>query len=316
MQHDWRGNDEPVPANRAAPAFSSIVRWCPLPIASRPAALNNTKRYLDLLELCLCGLIYHDPPRGHGGGSGFHLDIRTEGKDWPSVAHTMIGRVRLSHLRRAVEQVLAEGIPGDFIEAGVWRGGACIMMRAVLAAYGVSDRRVHLADSFRGLPVPDVANYPSDKGLDFSIYEELAISRHDVEEAFRRYELLDDQVRFHEGWFKDSLPALSNETFALIRLDGDLYESTWTSLVELYPRLSPGGFAIIDDYHCIAACKEAVDAYRHQFGISAPLMDVDWNSAFWRKPALTHSAGPAYGAGKLTLLRQRIARRIKRLLPH
>jgi O-methyltransferase len=128
--------------------------------------------------------------------------------------------------------------------------------------------------------------------------------------------LLDGQVRFHEGWFKDSLPALGEETFALIRLDGDLYESTWTSLVELYPRLSPGGFAIIDDYHCISACQEAVDTYRRQFGISAPLVDIDWNSAFWRKPSPTPGAGLTDDTAKLSLLGRRIARRIKRLVPH
>ncbi len=260
---------------------------------SDPAAVRSTKLYLDLLELCLCNLIYRDPPRGHsdthilrprGAGAGFDEGIRNEGKDWPSVAHTMIGRERLSHLRRAAEQVLQEGIPGDFIEAGVWRGGACIMMRGVLAAYGVADRAVHVADSFCGLPAPDTANFPADAGLNFYQFEELAISRADVEEAFRRYELLDGQVRFHEGWFKDTLPGLGDERFALIRLDGDLYESTWTALKELYPRLSPGGFAILDDYRVIAACRDAADEYRRQNGISAPMVDIDWNSAYWRKP--------------------------------
>jgi hypothetical protein len=252
---------------------------------------HNKKRYLDLLELCLCNLIYGDPPRGHGEGYGFNETIRTEGKDWPSVAHTMIGRVRLSHLRRTVEQVLEEGVPGDFIEAGVWRGGACIMMRGVLAAHGVNDRIVCLADSFHGLPPPDAVNFPADAGLDFHKYEELAISKAEVEEAFRRYDLLDEQVRFHEGWFKDTLPRLGDQRFALIRLDGDLYESTWTALTELYPRLSPNGFTIVDDYFSISACQQAVDDYRKKCRITAPMVQIDWNSAFWRKPGLNSAAG-------------------------
>src|SRR5437764_1549647 len=102
----------------------------------------------------------------------------------------MIGRHRLHHLREACETVLREDIAGDFIETGVWRGGACIMMRAVLAAHDVIDRVVHVADSFRGLPSPDSVNYPADAGFDFTVHPELAVSRASVEGAFRRYGLL------------------------------------------------------------------------------------------------------------------------------
>jgi O-methyltransferase len=242
-------------------------------------------RYLDLLELCLCGLIYRD---GHRGGSGveqaFDAERRDKGQDWPQVAHTMIGRVRLSHLRRAVERVLDEGIPGDFIETGVWRGGACILMRGVLAVRGVTGRIVHVADSFCGLPPPDAAHYLADTGSRLHLHPELAVPRAEVEEAFRRYGLLDGQVRFHEGWFKDTLPRLAGERFALIRLDGDMYESTWTALTALYPRLSPGGFAVIDDYGCFEACRSAVDNYRAMCGIVAPIERIDWGGVFWRKP--------------------------------
>jgi O-methyltransferase len=74
----------------------------------------------------------------------------------------MLGPQRLRVLRQLVEATLREGIPGDYIETGIWRGGACILMRAVLAAYGVGDRRVICADSFDGLPPPDAARYPPD----------------------------------------------------------------------------------------------------------------------------------------------------------
>lgn len=242
--------------------------------------------YLDLLELCLCNLIYQDGPRGMGmDGAPFDPALRNEGRDWPALAHTMIGRVRLSHLRGLVERVLRENVPGDFIETGVWRGGACVMMRGVLAAYDVIDRVVHVADSFRGVPPPDPANYPADATLAFHVHPELAISRATVEETFRRYGLLDGQVRFHEGWFKDTLPRLGDERFAIVRLDGDLYESTWTALTELYPRLNPGGFTVIDDYGCIPACRAAVDEYRARFGITASIIPIDWTGVFWRKPA-------------------------------
>ena len=255
-------------------------------LRSRVATLETggaARRYLDLLELCLLDLIYRDGHRGWGVEQAFDAERRHKGQDWPRAAHTMIGRVRLSHLRRSVERVLDEGIPGDFIEAGVWRGGACILIRGILAVRGVTDRIVHLADSFCGLPPPDAAGYPADAGSIFHQYSELAVPRAEVEEAFRRYELLDSQVRFHEGWFKDTLPGLADERFALIRLDCDMYESTWTALSELYPRLSPGGFAVIDDYHCFESCKLAVDRYRAMHGIVAPIEQIDWSGVFWRK---------------------------------
>jgi O-methyltransferase len=251
---------------------------------ARPQAKDAAGLYLDLLELCLCNLIYRDGSRTMGVERDFNSELRDNGMDWPLAAHTMIGRVRLSHLRRSVEHVLEEGIPGDLIETGVWRGGACILMRGVLAAHGVTDRIVHVADSFCGLPPPDPTRYPADTNFTLHEHPELAIPRAEVEEAFRRYELLDHQVRFHEGWFKDTLPRLGGERFALIRLDGDMYESTWTALTELYPRLSPGGFAVIDDYGCFEACRSAVEDYRGRYGVVAPIEPIDWGGAFWRKP--------------------------------
>lgn len=242
------------------------------------------QRYLDLLELCLCGLIYQDGHRGWGLEKPFDAELRNTGRDWPQSAHTMIGRGRLAHLRRCVEFVLDEGISGDFIEAGVWRGGACILMRGILAARGVTDRIVHLADSFEGLPPPDAAAYPADAHSAFHEYPELAVPLAEVTETFRRYNLLDGQVRFHKGWFRDTLPNLGDARFALVRLDGDMYESTWISLSELYPRLSPGGLLIIDDYGCVDACRSAVDDYRQMNRIVTPIHEIDWSAVFWRKP--------------------------------
>src|SRR5262249_46842583 len=163
-------------------------------------------------------------------------------QDWPLVAHTMIGRLRLSHLRRSVERVLDEGIPGDFIEAGVWRGGACILMRGVLAGGGGPRPPGPFAGRFfwgsppppPHPPPPNAPTSPADAGSTLHQPPELAVPRSEVEQAFDRYGLLDDQVRFHEGLFKATLPRLGDARFALIRLDGDLYESTWIALRELY----------------------------------------------------------------------------------
>jgi O-methyltransferase len=240
--------------------------------------------YLDLLKRCLTNFIYRDRGRMFEGDvRDFDLRQRSEGMDWPERAHTMIGAKRLDSLQYCVEDVLERGVPGDLIETGVWRGGACILMRGVLAARGVRDRVVWVADSFRGLPPPDAARYPQDAGLNFSQHAELAVSLEQVKENFRRYDLLDDQVRFLEGWFRDTLPGAPIERLAVLRLDGDLYESTMDALTHLYPRLEQGGYAIIDDYGDVPACRQAVADYRAAHRITEEIVPIDWSGALWRK---------------------------------
>ena len=219
------------------------------------------------------------------GKSPFGLRKRELGLDWPAEAETMIGMQRLTSLQHCVETVLTDDIPGDLIECGVWRGGACILMRAVLAAYEDEMRCVWVADSFAGVPRPDPANYKADKsiGMRFDLAASiLAVSEKEVRANFERYGLLDDQVRFLPGWFKDTLPDAPIDRLSVLRLDGDLYESTIQALDALYPRLSPGGFCIVDDY-VIKACRQAVTDYRAKHRISAEIVDIDGSSALWRK---------------------------------
>jgi O-methyltransferase len=218
-------------------------------------------------------------------GTGlFDQRNRELGLDWPAEAETMIGMQRLTSLQHCVETVLAEDIPGDLIECGVWRGGACILMRAVLAAYGDETRSVWLADSFQGVPPGDPANYKADKGLRLDRYAGiLGVSEAEVRANFQRYGLLDEQVRFLPGWFKDTLHDAPIDRIAVLRLDGDLYESTIQALDALYPRLSPGGFCIIDDYHDMKPCEQAVTDYRAKHGVSGDIIDIDPHAALWRK---------------------------------
>ncbi len=240
--------------------------------------------YLDAMERILCNTIYADVRIDPGPSSGtYDARTREEGRDWPERAHTMIGVRRLHHLRMCAERVLRDGVPGDFIEAGVWRGGASIMMRAVLEAYGVRDRRVWLADSFRGLPAPNAEKYPADAGLHLEVYPELAVALEEVKRNFGAHALLDERVRFVEGWFADTLHTVPADAFAIIRLDGDLYESTIDALGALYSRLSAGGFAIVDDYGGIPACRAAVDDFRRRNGIDEAIEPIDWTGVCWRK---------------------------------
>ena len=217
------------------------------------------------------------------GKTPFGKRIRELGLDWPTEAETMIGMRRLTSLQQCVETVIAERVPGDLVECGVWRGGACILMRAVLAAYGDKTRSVWLCDSFAGVPPPDPENYAIDKWSQlFRFAPVLAVSQEQVKANFERYGLLDDQVRFVPGWFKDTLHDAPIESISVLRLDGDLYESTIEALDGLYPRLSPRGFCIIDDYN-LAACRQAVTDYRETHGISAEIVDIDGSGVFWRK---------------------------------
>jgi hypothetical protein len=156
-------------------------------------------------------------------------------------------------------------------------------MKSILAAYGVRDRRVWVADSFQGLPVPDGVNFPQDIPEDLSSFDELAVSQEQVKANFARYDLLDDQVQFLEGWFKDTLPTAPVESLAVLRLDGDYYESTIQILESLYHKVSPGGFVIVDDYGCIEACRQAVTDFRTANGIDDPIVKVDWTGVYWRR---------------------------------
>jgi O-methyltransferase len=208
---------------------------------------------------------------------------REVGGDWPSEAETMIGLRRLTDLARCVAQVVADNIPGDVIETGVWRGGACILMRGVLAALGETQRKVWVADSFAGLPKPDVGRYPADEGDTHWSVKELAVGLDEVRGNFMRYELLDEQVHFLKGWFAETLPAAPISTLSVLRVDGDMYGSTIEVLESLYPKLSVGGFCVIDDYGAVAGCRDAVSDFRNDRGIDEPMVEIDWTGVVWRR---------------------------------
>ena len=227
------------------------------------ADARGRELYLDAMKRSLLDLIYENDPKGRAA--------RIDGTDWPSRAMTMIGQRRLDNLETLSDDVIANDVAGDMIETGAWRGGATIFMRAILKSYGVTDRVVWVADSFEGLPPPNPRRYPADAEYNLNEQEELAVSLPVVRENFRRYDLLDDQVRFLKGWFKDTLPDAPIKRLAILRLDGDLYESTMDALVSLYPKLSIGGYIIVDDYGALEPCRQAVHDYRQEHGITEPI---------------------------------------------
>jgi O-methyltransferase len=207
-----------------------------------------------------------------------------DGTFWPVRAHSMIGMKRLDNLQFCIETVLRDRIPGDLIETGVWRGGACIFMRAVLAAHGDQVRSVWVADSFQGLPPPSPEKYAADLNDTWYTFDALAVSLEEVQANFRRYNLLDEQVRFLKGWFKDTLPTAPIDRLAVLRLDGDMYESTIQALEALYDKLSPGGFVIVDDYF-LQPCAQAIHDFRNAHGITDLIIDIDGLGSYWRRSA-------------------------------
>jgi O-methyltransferase len=207
---------------------------------------------------------------------------RQKGLDWPLLAETMIGLQRLDNLQACVEDVISNNVPGDLIETGVWRGGATIFMRAILKAYGVADRNVWVADSFEGLPPPDAEKYPADYGDVHHKATFLRISLEQVKGNFKKYNLLDDQVRFLKGWFRDTLPGAPIDRLAVMRLDGDMYESTMDALTALYPKLSVKGYVIIDDY-ILEGCRRAVHDFRVARGITDEIKDIDGTGVYWQR---------------------------------
>jgi O-methyltransferase len=274
----------------------------------------NDKPYIDLLKMVLIdmhrlNLVEHKPIKNNHtswkrkalyslnkfiakGTKGkfvisevqeYNRELRVNGLDWPTYADSMIGLKRMNNIEFCFNQVIQDGIVGDFIETGVWRGGSTIFMAALLKENKISDRKVWVADSFEGLPKPNEEKYIHDKGDPHYLYKELAISIDTVKDNFRKYDLLGDNIVFLKGWFKDTLPTAPIEKLSIIRLDGDMYESTMDGLVNLYPKLSKGGYIIIDDWGAVKACQQAVIDYRNENGISEEINEIDGIGVYWQK---------------------------------
>jgi hypothetical protein len=249
--------------------------------------MTPTDLYLDLLKRVITDTVRQPEPHADAGSSRGALNLL---RYMQGPAITMLPIARLDQLRACIENVLRDGVAGDLIETGVWRGGATVLMRATLKAHGVADRRVWVADSFEGLPEPDATRFPKEAAAHNGpvvreAFKHLAVGLEEVRANFDRFGLLDSQVCFLKGWFKDTLPTAPIERLAVLRLDGDYYESTRDCLVNLYDRLSPGGYLIVDDYgeDTWTYCRAAVDDFRAQRGIGEPLLQVDRACWYWRK---------------------------------
>jgi hypothetical protein len=273
------------------------------PKARRPGPDTESLRvaYLDLLKLCLCDLAgtgtmsVARTQQGHLMSrelAGDQRRLRAAGMDWPLHGMTMVGLKRLDDLQACVESVIRDSVVGDLIEAGAWRGGASLLMRATLDTLGAGDRTVFVADSFQGFPeASGDLSERYDLSLDLAGCDFLAVPLEEVEDSFARLGC-ERGVAFIPGFFQDTLPTLAGRRWSIIRLDGDTYDATWSGMESLYSGLSVGGYVIVDDYLVLDPCREAIDDYRRAHGISEPIEEVDWNCVRWRKEAEGASATP------------------------
>eukprot|EP00667_Euglena_gracilis_P015690 EG_transcript_16352 len=231
---------------------------------------------------------------------GFHTAAfpgLLDGSKWPpeQARHvlSMAGLRRLNNVQSLLEDVVFRGVPGDFIETGVWRGGICLVAAAVFRAYGqFPQRNVWLADSFEGLP-------PSTWDIDRKFHEgmdDLPMLKDNsmaaVQRSFKGYDLLNDNIKWLPGYFNETLPKAKKQwtAFAVIRLDGDLYQSVYESFVHLYPLLSRGGYVIVDDYWDWVGARMATETYMKEQRIKARVFPVyhapgeEIRGAWFQKP--------------------------------
>jgi O-methyltransferase len=205
---------------------------------------------------------------------------------------TMTSLKRSRALWDVSSDVIRQGVAGAFVECGVWRGGSAAIMGRVILNHA-EDRKLDLFDSFQGLPEPNeidgvkAAVYSGNKSS--GLLAPIGQCQAD-EQSVRQYlcedvGLPESMLRFHVGWFQDTIPQATKEIgpIAVLRLDGDWYESTQVCLEHLYPLLSPGGIVILDDYYYWEGCAKAADEYRAAHEITSPIIKIDTEACYWRK---------------------------------
>lgn len=201
-------------------------------------------------------------------------------------AVTMTSPERIFALITAVVYVCENGIGGDFVECGVWKGGSSAAIAKTLAHLKVTDRTLWMYDTFDGMSQPteadvDFLGQTADQLLDRQdIAESTSVwcrsPLGEVKATMRATGYPMDQINFVQGRVEETLPRRSPERLALLRLDTDWYESTKCELEILFPKMSPGGVLIIDDYGHWQGCRKAVDEYFAQQGVSMLLNRIDY----------------------------------------
>jgi O-methyltransferase len=219
------------------------------------------------------------------------------------VGHTMVPYDGIATLVDQVRYCEENNVAGDYVELGTWKGGCLASMALANLAYGRQRRTIHGFDSFEGIPMPRrdkddmewsrVEMRLTDEDCDGRLEPagQLIGPRADVEALLARIGYPADFIHLHQGWFQDTVPVAKIDQIAILRMDGDLYDSYVVPLEYLYDRVSPGGFIIFDDW-VLEGCRRAVTEFFERRNMRPYLCHVDESIRYFQKPA---DAGPAGG---------------------
>lgn len=193
---------------------------------------------------------------------------------------TMTRHPKLFPLILSVRHIVAAGIPGDFVECGVWRGGSSQAALLTLLEQGVNDRDMHLFDTFEGMspPTEHDVRYDGAKAADLLATHDrnhpiwARATLEDVREGMAEIAYPADRIHYHVGMVEETIPNEAPEVISLLRLDTDWYESTKHELEHLYDRLVPGGVLIMDDYGHHLGAQKATDEFFAERGLSILLL--------------------------------------------
>lgn len=308
-------------APSASPEYVSAVRHGKRGLPPLPPF---AAKYLDLVELSLTGSLLPEsargechpersvkglPPRGKEGTcyavnqGAFNVQRRLVGRDWPTHGLTMVGHARLHNIRYCLERVIALRVPGDFVELGVWRGGASIYARAIIDAYEQRERSVRLFDAFGRIPGYGPAT------------EFLAVTLEEVMNNFDTYGL-GEGVDYVPGLFNETLPHFRrafkrapHSDIAVLRIDGNFYESYQDALYYLWEFVPVGGYVIFDDYvegKRASWLGQFWAEFKRAHGLREQLLAIDWTSSFFQKVTDVRVNWSAYARDRARMQRRAV----------
>ena len=199
--------------------------------------------------------------------------------------YTMTSPERLFALYQAVKNVVANNIPGSFVECGVWKGGSSMMTAKVLQHLGVTDRLIYMYDTYEGMTEPTIEDrdYTGENAAKLLSQEDKADSNSiwcyssidEVRSNFKKTGYPEEQVQFIKGKVEDTIPGVIPEKIALLRLDTDWYASTYHEMIHLYPLLQQKGILIIDDFGHWEGAKKAILQYFSEQQLSPLINRID-----------------------------------------